>query len=359
MTEKSKTHKKKSHGKSHAHKKPAERKSADHKSAVHKTAHHAKHSKSANKQKKPVKNYALGVLVFIVLVAVVYGLITVVSNFGIQRSNNAATVNGEAITLAYLEEQYSRIPAEYQQFIDKETLLNQTINEVLLLQEAKKAGLSVSDEEVQAEINTAMAQSGITSEDLDERLAEQGINQEILRELYSKQLIINKLLEEKVFSEIYVSESEIETFYNERIHAAHILVETEDEAYDIIRQLGRVSRNSLPTKFGELATELSTDPSAATNGGDLGEFSKGQMVAPFEEAVFALEELEYTAAPVQTQFGYHVILRLPKDSTLEEESPEIREMLAMQKKSAIVPSYIEQLKSKADIKITYEGDAEE
>jgi parvulin-like peptidyl-prolyl isomerase len=324
-----------------------------------KTKSHAHKSHPVTKNKKKdsssIKTHIFGVVIFVVLVAIVYFLITMVIDKGITRGSAAATVNGEIITMEYLEDQYSRIPANYQQFINKETLLNQTINEVLLLQEAKKEGLSVSEDEVSQEISKAMLQGGISEDELDDRLAEQNMTVNLLKEMYTKQLTINKLLEEKILKDIYVSEEEVSDYYNSKIHAMHILVKTEDEAYTIIQKLRSTSKNLVKTKFGELATEFSTDPSAKTSAGDLGEFSKGQMVSAFEEAAFALEEYEYTRKPVKTQFGFHVILRLPKESSLKDASPQIREVLAMQKKASVVPAYVEQLKANSNIVVTYKA----
>lgn len=84
------------------------------------------------------------------------------------------------------------------------------------------------------------------------------------------------------------------------IHARHILVKTEKEARDIIKQLDEGA------DFEKLAVEHSTGPSGP-KGGDLGYFSKGQMVPSFEKAAFALDVGEYTKEPVQTQFGWHII----------------------------------------------------
>jgi peptidyl-prolyl cis-trans isomerase C len=85
------------------------------------------------------------------------------------------------------------------------------------------------------------------------------------------------------------------------IKAKHILVETENEANELKSKIEQGST------FEELAQQHSKCPSGQ-NGGDLGAFGKGQMVAPFEQAAFALQVNE-TSAPVQTQFGYHLILR--------------------------------------------------
>lgn len=87
----------------------------------------------------------------------------------------------------------------------------------------------------------------------------------------------------------------------EEVRARHILVKTEEEAKQIITDL------DAGKDFIEIAKEKSTDPNK-TEGGDLGYFSKGRMVPEFEEVAFSLEKGTYTKTPVQTQFGFHVIL---------------------------------------------------
>jgi len=87
----------------------------------------------------------------------------------------------------------------------------------------------------------------------------------------------------------------------EKITASHILVETEEEAEYILAQLNE------GVAFASLAMEHSTCPSGA-DGGNLGEFGRGAMVKAFEDAAFALDVGELSR-PVQTQFGWHIILR--------------------------------------------------
>ena len=109
---------------------------------------------------------------------------------------------------------------------------------------------------------------------------------------------------------VTVSEEEILAEYQEQIKLApplqfkarHILVATQGEAVDVITQLAGGAN------FQELAKEKSTGPTGP-NGGDLEWFSPDQMVAPFATAVAALENGAYTSSPVQTKFGWHVILR--------------------------------------------------
>ncbi len=327
-------------------------------SHAHKGHSHAKHAHK--RSKKPKTNLVMGLVVFVVLVAIVYGIIVLLSKAGTVRGDDvAAMVNDEPITVAQLDEQYDRIPAEYRSFITKMTLLNQTINEVVLLQAADAEGIDVTEEEVKAQIEEAMGQAGVSDGELEEKLAEQNLTRKFLYDLYGKQLKINKLLEQTIFEEISVTESEIEEYYYSGIRAAHILVEDESEAKRIILDLQRTSSSMLYEEFFAMAEERSIDPSAATNKGDLGEFSKGMMVPEFEEAAFALEEGEFTIKPVKTDFGYHIILRLPKEKALVEQAPEIEDFLLTQKKSAAVPLYVAQLVKKAHIQVFYEEPAEE
>jgi peptidyl-prolyl cis-trans isomerase C len=85
------------------------------------------------------------------------------------------------------------------------------------------------------------------------------------------------------------------------VKAKHILVEQEYECQDLLKKMDE------GTSFEELAEKFSKCPSGQ-RGGDLGEFGRGRMVKPFEEAAFGLD-VNQVSAPVQTQFGYHLIKR--------------------------------------------------
>ena len=90
----------------------------------------------------------------------------------------------------------------------------------------------------------------------------------------------------------------------ESLEASHILVKTEAEAKEIIKQLEKAAKKE--DKFVQLAKEKSQDP-AGKNGGYLGKFSADQMVPEFADAAKALAKGTYSKTPVKTQFGYHVI----------------------------------------------------
>ncbi len=113
----------------------------------------------------------------------------------------------------------------------------------------------------------------------------------------------------------------------DEIHASHILVETEEKANELKTELDGGA------DFATLARENSIDPGAA-NGGDLGFFGRGMMVQPFEEAAYALANPGDISAPVQSQFGWHIIKleekRQSAPPTLEQVAPQIQQQLLQQ-----------------------------
>lgn len=89
-----------------------------------------------------------------------------------------------------------------------------------------------------------------------------------------------------------------------KIKCSHILVQKHSEALAVIERLKKGE------SFSKLAQELSTDRGSGKRGGDLGYFTRGMMVKPFEEAAFKLEKGQTSAEPVKTEFGYHIIKRV-------------------------------------------------
>jgi peptidyl-prolyl cis-trans isomerase C len=128
--------------------------------------------------------------------------------------------------------------------------------------------------------------------------------------------------------------------------ARHILVEKEAEAKDIIAKL-----NKDPAAFGKLAMEKSKDPGSKPSGGDLGWFDAKAMVPEFGAALGKLEKGKFTAEPVKTQFGYHVIL-------LEDTRPigvppldAVKPQLSQQLQQQNVRKQIDALKAQAKIEV--------
>lgn len=130
---------------------------------------------------------------------------------------------------------------------------------------------------------------------------------------------------------------------NVEVRARHILVETEEEAKAIIAELENGG------DFAKLAEEKSKDPGSAAQGGDLGYFSRGQMVPPFEEAAFALEVGSITDTPVKSDFGFHVIQledkRKQAPPAYDQVQARLRDLLIREKFASVLAGL------KADSKI--------
>ena len=139
---------------------------------------------------------------------------------------------------------------------------------------------------------------------------------ELQRQQFLAQTMVNRFLEENPPSDAELRaeyEAALPQLGNAEYKARHILLETEAEANAIIDQIEGGA------DFAELAKEHSIDP-AASNGGDLGWFTSNTMVAPFAQAVEAMEVGTHTTEPVETQFGWHVIL---VEDRRENEPPEL------------------------------------
>lgn len=146
-----------------------------------------------------------------------------------------------------------------------------------------------------------------------------------------------------------VSETELKAEYDTQVaampkeyKARHILVEKQETAESIIREL------QAGGDFSKLAKQESKDSSAQA-GGDLGWFNPQSMVKPFADAVVALEKGKYTTTPVQSEFGFHVIIlddvRSPEAPKFEDVKPQV-EMFVQRKK---LQEYLDSLRATAKI----------
>ena len=247
--------------------------------------------------------------------------------------------------------------------------------------EAATAAPAVSKEDAVASVNGVYI-SKKTLETLEKEIAERSQGQsfpreQLLEELIQRELLIQQALQKKLDQSPEVLErmatvrnsllsqaalqdylkanpitdADIKAEYDSKManmgdeyKARHILVKTEDEAKQIIAELEKGG------DFQALAKKHSIDP-MGSEGGDLGWFTADRMVPPFSEAVVALENGKFSKQPVQTQFGWHVILREesraltppPFDSVKEQ----IRPMLQRQKAQTM----IENLRNSAKVEI--------
>ena len=168
-----------------------------------------------------------------------------------------------------------------------------------------------------------------------------------------------RIATERILAEAYfatemrkmVTDEEIQSAYDrfiadsdsrEEISARHILVNEKQEAVDLIAKLKDGA------DFATLAQEFSTGPSGP-KGGDLGYFGRGQMVPDFEVAAFDLEIGTFTAEPVQTQFGWHVIKLEDKRTQPAPSLEEMRSQIAQGLSQQALARLIEELRKDADI----------
>lgn len=232
-----------------------------------------------------------------------------------------ATVNGSPVTDKDLEEYMQFMQnARQGQPVDRETALNELIDREVLRQAAEKAGIQDRDEVVR------------------------------FVERQRTNVMVNTLVQEKVQGTTFTDEQVKAEFERQvaeaggQYKARHILVETEDAAKAAIEALNGGA------DFAELAKEKSTGPSAP-KGGDLGWFVADSMVPPFAQALKALEVGKYTATPVQTQFGWHVIL-LEETRPLEPPPFEaVKDQVRQQMLQKSLQDYLEGLKGEAKIEL--------
>lgn len=233
-----------------------------------------------------------------------------------------ASVNGINITAADVQSAIMGMGQRGQSLMNpqgEKMVLEQLINRALLLAAARK-DLIEFDPEFKAQLAAVK----------DELMTKFEINRAI--------------------KDVKITDAEVKEYFDAHpeqfdrgatVNASHILVDSEDKANGIKAQLenGEVT-------FEEAAKRYSTCPSKE-NGGNLGEFGKGQMVKEFEDAAFALEPGK-VSDPVKTQFGYHIIKVLSKSDssalTFDEVKDQLKEELLAEKQRKAYESRINQLK---------------
>jgi len=301
------------------------------------------HNDSQDKKivkKKSFKSYTVWA---IVLVLVIIGVVLAVRYNSEDSGDYVALVGGEKISMEEFELRFSSIPPQLKGSLSKEEFLDQLIEEKLLLQRAKKIGIDVSEEEVNAEIESNYEGLGMTKEAFLEQLALQNLTEEDLHKIAHIQMTIRELVQKEVYPEVIVSDEDVKAYYNENpdffeapesVRAQHILISTAERDDKLALAVAESIRRGPEIKnFSAAAAEYSEDPGSKMEGGDLGYFTKGQMVPEFEEAAFSLEVGE-VSQPIKTQFGYHLIKVIDKQEAGTQDFNEIKDQ---------IKAYLEQL----------------
>lgn len=308
--------------------------------------------------------------VFIVpAVLIVVVIVIAVGLFVFTGSDVASTVSVKGVTLKIEQKDVDQLYnyAKQSGFNGtKEDILTQAERDYALLALAKSKGISVTLENATEQVKTQVSQ-------LKTRLGEQAFNDELKKQNLSEAefvaksaaqlqnvMIINSLLENELYSKLSMTEEELVAYYRqnqvavtipETVSASHILVcfegatqcskkRTKSDAYDLAMSL---AKRALSEPFADLASKNSDDPSAVQNFGNLGAFTRGQMVPQFEAAAFAMN-IGDVSKPIETAFGYHVILVYNKSQGRVLSYEEVKDQLAknyMQERIAqLQPAYI-------------------
>lgn len=240
-------------------------------------------------------------------------------------SEIAATVNGEEILWADVEARYERLTPEYKAVLTKEAILNQSVDELLLLQLAIENYISVDAAELNGLIDRVVAQFG--EEEFNRRLEAQGITAEDFTKQLEDTLIINEYLQSEL-PELRVTDEDIETFFEENkelmaqpemVRAYHILLNSTEDAEKVLELLEEGG------DFEELAAEYSIGPSAP-NGGDIGYISRDMVVPEFGDAAFALGIGEISDI-VESEYGFHIIKITERIEAEEADLEEMRSLI--------------------------------
>lgn len=225
-----------------------------------------------------------------------------------------ATVNGQKIMRSDVEFAAANLPPQYRQMplqLIYPALLDQLIDGKLMSTEGRKLNLQ-SDPEVKKRL--AMIEDRLIQDAYLQREVDKKVTPAAMKDRYEK-LVKDQPAEEEV-------------------KARHILVKTEAEAKQVIAELKKGG------DFDKIAKEKSTDKGSGAQGGDLGWFKKGDMVAEFADSAFKMKKGETSATPVKTQFGFHVIRvedrRTAPPPTFEESEDEIRAELSREAVNQIV-----------------------
>lgn len=247
-----------------------------------------------------------------------------------QEGQVLAQVNDVKITVTEFQRELANLPPQLRSMVSgpegQKRFLEDVIKRELLLQEASRRQME-------------------NRPDIQERLSD-----------FRKRLLLEALLAEEIERKVNVSDQEVEEYFKahpeefqaDRIRARHILVKNEGEAREIQARLQQKE------KFEDLARRLSQDKGSRDQGGDLGYFSRGQMVPEFEKAAFGLKPGEVSGI-IKTPYGYHLIKVVDRQRSrpykFEEVKDQLKQKLLADKQRRRFEEWLTQLRSQAQVKV--------
>lgn len=285
-----------------------------------------------------------------------------------------ATVNGKEITQNDLDREIVNISHAYSNQMQGQSppddieskALDTLITRHLLFEASQDAQIEIDEKKVEQNIEQTIARFP-DKETFESVLKQENVTLDELKSQIRHGLAIQAYVEDRFVSTTTIPEEDIKTYYEsnpdlfkhpEMVEASHILISFDAEANDDQKAQARKKIEDLAQRiengedFAKLA-EMHSDCPSSSNGGDLGFFSKGQMVKPFEDAAFSLSPGEVSSV-VETPFGFHIIKVTEKQAEgaypPEKVKPQIQQMLTREKVQTLLEEEIENLKSKAEIK---------
>jgi parvulin-like peptidyl-prolyl isomerase len=275
-------------------------------------------------------------IALLILAAIIIGVIAYMAiKFDFTKSEQesvVAVVNGQPIYKSELMNRYNLLKSTMSASITEEQVLNLTITDKLLLQEAARKGISTSSTEVNSLINEIMVQNNIDENALKTDLNAKNISYDYLLEMYKNTLTINKLINES-FSNLTLSDEELQAFYDEnkdnlripdRVQVRHILFlfgnESEQNTYNRAEEVFDMI-NSNKSNFCELGLKYNEDTGS---NGFCGEYNFSidyPFVPEFLEAGFNMSSGEVRI--VKTQIGYHIMYKI---ANLPEYVPALKDI---------------------------------
>jgi foldase protein PrsA len=259
--------------------------------------------------------------------------------------DSVATVNGASISRADYDAKLEASP-------QGKSIFNQMVQGLLIDQYAKDNNINISDADVAAKEDEI--KSKYPPGQFEQILKSQSLTEADVQRILRQQLVVEKA----VGANVKVSDADIKAYLDknhatldtpEQVRARHILVADLATAEKVEAQL------KAGAKFEDMAAKYSTDPSSKIKGGELGFFSKGQMVPAFQDAAFS-QPLNVVGPPVKSPFGYHVIEVEEKKpaqiATLASAHDKIKALLTQQQDQQQIPQFLSSLRAKANIQIS-------
>jgi len=293
----------------------------------------------------------------------------------------AAIVDGRNITEADIDAeiapQLKKLPANLppgfrQKYKDqlRKPALDGLIAKALLDEQIEKANIKITDQQVLDRIEKLASKQGLSLDDFKALIKAYGKSFDEIKQRVALGMRYEQFLDAQFEGKINITDADAQKYYSEnqaqfktpeQVRASHILIrpDTSDPNADPneVKAKAKAKAESILKQikdgadFAELAKATGGYPSAP-KGGDLGYFSKGQMVKPFEKAAFALKPGQVSDV-VETKYGYHIIkVTDHKDAgmkTFDQAKDDIIKQLTKQKQRQIITEYIQSLKAKANI----------